>query len=101
MASPRAETRAPGRGHAAAGQHRGIRFDKVSKVFPSRAGTDPFLAVRDVDLTIDAGRFVCLIGPSGSGKSTLLNMTAGLYPVTHGKVYYNDEPVRGAGCRPG
>lgn len=78
-----------------------LRFEGVSKAFAAHGDRAPFVAVRDVNLTIEAGRFVCLIGPSGSGKSTLLNMAAGLFPPTAGTVYYDGVPLRGVNTRVG
>jgi ABC-type nitrate/sulfonate/bicarbonate transport system, ATPase component len=79
----------------------GLRFEGVSKAFTAHGDRAPFVAVRDINLTIEAGRFVCLIGPSGSGKSTLLNMAAGLFPPTAGTVYYDGVPLRGVNTRVG
>jgi NitT/TauT family transport system ATP-binding protein len=79
----------------------GIRFEDVSKVFVSSSGQQQFIAVRDVNLAIPPGRFVCLIGPSGSGKSTLLNMAAGLFHPTRGTVYHDGLPVRNVNTRVG
>jgi NitT/TauT family transport system ATP-binding protein len=79
----------------------GIRFEGVSKVFLSSSGKQQFVAVRDVNLDIEAGQFVCLIGPSGSGKSTLLNMAAGLFNPTRGTVYHDGLPVRAINTRVG
>lgn len=70
----------------------------VFKVFVTRVGGDhppAFLALRDVNLTVERGRFVSLIGPSGCGKSTLLNMVAGLVRPTEGVLRYKGRPVDG------
>jgi len=56
----------------------------VRKTFD--ADTAPVRALRGVDLTIEAGEFVALMGPSGSGKSTFLNVAAGLERVDDGSV---------------
>ena len=44
------------------------------------------LALQHVNLQVNKGEFVCLIGPSGSGKSTLLDIISGLFAETHGTV---------------
>jgi len=80
---------------------RGLTFQNVSKAFVRRGSTEPFIAVRDVNLEIESGRFICLIGPSGSGKSTLLNMTAGLFHPSRGKVFYDGAEITGVNTRVG
>lgn len=49
--------------------------------------------LRGIDLHIDAGQVVCLIGPSGSGKSTLLRCVNRLEEPTAGEVLINGEPI--------
>ncbi len=52
-----------------------------------------FTAVRDVDLTVDAGEVVCLLGPSGCGKTTILRMIAGLETPSAGDVLFAERNV--------
>jgi putative ABC transport system ATP-binding protein len=47
-------------------------------------------ALRNIDLTLNEGEFIVLLGPSGSGKSTLLNIIGGLDVPTQGQVFYRD-----------
>jgi NitT/TauT family transport system ATP-binding protein len=72
-----------------------VTFSRVGKRF------GPVEAVRDIDLAVHEGEFVCLVGPSGSGKSTLLNMAAGLFPPSSGTVRYRGELVSGINRRVG
>src|SRR5215510_3137133 len=54
--------------------------------------TTPIL--RDVDLTIEEGEIVCLLGASGSGKSTLLRLIAGLEQEYQGDVRLNGQSIK-------
>jgi NitT/TauT family transport system ATP-binding protein len=70
--------------------------DKVVKVF--RAGAATVMAMQDVQMTVDTGELVCLLGASGCGKSTLLNIIAGLDDPTAGEVRVDDAVVIGPGA---
>ncbi len=50
-------------------------------------------ALDDVNLTLDAGDFISIIGPSGSGKSTLLSLIGTLDRPTTGQLLYGDQPI--------
>jgi len=62
-----------------------IDLRAVVKDYLTDAG--PFRALRDVDLQVDAGEFLAVVGKSGSGKSTLMNMMTGIDRATHGDVW--------------
>src|SRR5262245_29230028 len=53
-----------------------IQLRQVKKIYESAAGA--FTALKSIDLEIDRGEFVAVIGKSGSGKSTLINMITGI-----------------------
>lgn len=50
-------------------------------------------AIKNINLSINKGEFVAIIGPSGSGKSTLLHLLGGIDKPTSGKVYINDVDI--------
>src|SRR5262244_3669238 len=70
-----------------------LDLQSVSKAY--RLETRQFLAVKDINLCIKPGEFVCLLGPSGCGKSTLLRIIAGLNAATSGSVSYHGQPLKG------
>lgn len=50
-------------------------------------------AIDGIDLEIEKGEFIVILGPSGSGKSTLLNVLGGLDSVTSGEIYVDGEEI--------
>jgi putative ABC transport system ATP-binding protein len=67
------------------------RAEGVSKYYGT--GDATIAALKDVDVSLDAGRFTAIMGPSGSGKSTLLHMLAGLDRPTAGEVFLGDTRI--------
>lgn len=65
--------------------HKLIHLQAVRKVYHTPAGE--FVALHNIDLEVDAGEFVAVVGKSGSGKSTLSNMITGIDQPSSGEVY--------------
>jgi len=61
-----------------------ININAVNKVFTT--GGNDVIALKDINLEIASGEFICLLGPSGCGKSTLLNAIAGFSHPTSGQI---------------
>jgi nitrate/nitrite transport system ATP-binding protein len=74
---------------------RDLIIEGAGITFDTKRG--PFVALRDVDLTVAKGEFVTLIGHSGCGKSTLLNLVAGLLHPTAGHIIAAGREVAGPG----
>ena len=72
-----------------------IEVRDVVKTFKTAAG--PFTALKSVNLRVNKGEFVAVIGKSGSGKSTLLNMLTGIDRPTAGEVYVGGTAVHKLG----
>jgi putative ABC transport system ATP-binding protein len=68
-----------------------IRIAGVDKVY--RRGAEEIHVLTGLDLTVQHGEFLALMGPSGSGKSTLLNLLGGLDHPTRGSVQIGDDRI--------
>jgi putative ABC transport system ATP-binding protein len=66
-----------------------IKLENVRKVYQTKGG--PLEVLKGVDVEVDKGEFVAIVGPSGSGKSTLINMITGIDRPTTGEVYVGDK----------
>ena len=72
-----------------------LEFYNLSKVYPTPKG--PLTVVEKVNLLMDRGEFISLIGHSGCGKSTVLTMAAGLNPISDGGIVLNGREIEIAG----
>jgi len=70
-----------------------IEIKKLNKTYES--GEECVMALADVDLKIERGEFISVMGPSGSGKSTLLTILGGLNHPTKGDVMIDEIPIYG------
>lgn len=68
----------------------GINVIRIENVYKSFYKLE---VLKNINLTVEKGEVVCVIGPSGSGKSTLLRSLNHLERITRGKIYINDELV--------
>jgi NitT/TauT family transport system ATP-binding protein len=73
-----------------------VQLEGISLSYKTEKGPR-FLALDNIDLSVQAGEFLCIVGPSGCGKSTLLHLIAGLHHPTSGKVLIDDKEVRDPG----
>jgi len=74
-----------------------VRLSGVSKVFRSLQGKE-YVALRDLDLEIEAGEFFCLLGTSGCGKTTVLNLVAGFERPSTGRIEIGGRAIEGPGA---
>ena len=75
------------------------KINLVGLIRQYRMGPTVVSAVAGIDLTIDAGEAVALVGPSGSGKSTLLNLLGGLDRPSSGEIWVDGENIARASAK--
>lgn len=69
-----------------------IRLENLSFSYDGNA-----VVLNNINLKIEKGEKVAIIGETGSGKSTLAQILIGLYPITDGKIFYNEHEIREIG----
>ncbi len=72
-----------------------IDLNGVKKAYKTDAGL--FMALKGIDLHVEAGEYVAIVGKSGSGKTTLINMITGLDRPTEGEILVSGEKVETLG----
>jgi len=72
-----------------------LLVSNVAKEYPTQEGV--YTVLDGVELQVNEGEFVCIIGHSGCGKSTLLNMVAGFSSPSRGQVLLQDKEVKEPG----
>ncbi|AMO71785.1 ABC transporter ATP-binding protein [Sphingorhabdus sp. M41] len=72
-----------------------LEFFKLKKIYPTPKG--PLTVVEDVNILMDKGEFISLIGHSGCGKSTVLTMAAGLNEISDGGIVLDGREIDVAG----
>lgn len=72
-----------------------IELKQITKLYEAQQNTN-HVVLEDIDLIVQEGEFVTILGPSGSGKSTLLHIIAGLTQMTRGTVSYLGQSICGA-----
>jgi putative ABC transport system ATP-binding protein len=85
------DPRTPGREQTGGFNSHLVLLREVVKTYQSAAGT--FTALKGIDLQVESGAFVSIIGKSGSGKSTLINVITGIDRPTSGEVIVDHTPV--------
>lgn len=68
-----------------------LEFQNVAKIYPTARG--PYPVLEDVNLSVKAGEFICVIGHSGCGKSTLLSMVSGFAQPSLGSVTLRGQSI--------
>ena len=72
-----------------------LSFQKMGLAYPTPKG--PYPVLENINLEIESGEFICVIGHSGCGKSTLLNTVSGFAKPTSGQVLLHGQPIQSPG----
>jgi putative ABC transport system ATP-binding protein len=68
-----------------------IQISNLFKTYKTHAGD--FTALNNLNLEIEKGKFVAIVGKSGAGKSTFVNMLTGVDQITSGEIWVNQQPI--------
>jgi NitT/TauT family transport system ATP-binding protein len=77
------------------GMEMGVSIQNVAKAYDETADGKLKYVLKDINLEIASGEFICILGKSGCGKSTLLNLIAGYLKPDMGAIYVDDKEILG------
>ena len=69
-----------------------LKIKNLEKIF-YKGTPNENRAIKKIDLTVNEGDFITIVGSNGAGKSTLLNSIAGVFPIDNGSIILNDEDI--------
>ena len=69
-----------------------LDLSNITKVFYPGTVNEK-MALDNINLHVNKGDVICVVGSNGSGKSTLFNLISGTYPVTNGKIIFDGTDV--------
>lgn len=72
----------------------GVTFQYIHKAFDEENGQPKYI-LKDINLEIGTGEFICVLGKSGCGKSTLLNLLAGYLKPDKGRIAVDGVDIQG------
>ena len=72
-----------------------LQIKNLHKHFDTKNGS--LVVLQDINMTVEQGEYICVVGASGSGKSTLLRQIAGLDLPTSGNILLDGKPITGPG----
>ncbi len=70
-----------------------IKFEKISKIYPSRIKPEPIVALQDINFEVSPGEFLSVVGKSGAGKTTLIKLLIGEEAPTAGDIFFDNQAI--------
>ena len=71
-----------------------LSISNITKIYPSKSGGSPTIALEDVTFKVEKPEFVSIVGKSGSGKTTLLRLILAEEQPTNGRIFFENQDIQ-------